>query len=228
MAINCMLITKEFSVLKKQILCYTALSVIAIAIMALPSRSAALFGSILQCTVMISFYCHITMKSVISEVKDKHHALWLGLPITSSRLQLTKLLSLWIVFFALWLPSLVLTFLVILSNPNWPAVAIAFYVFGFSLYLPAFALILTAAFTTRSEGVTIFILVTTNLAVTILLNLIPKADAISQAFAAGTIAQSGLIWPPLLLKLAGAAITTCITLMLLAAFKLSRKQECYV
>ena len=71
MAINSMLIAKEFSVLKKQVVCYGALSLLAIAIIAIPHKTAGLLGSILQCTVMIAFYCHITIKSVISEVKEK-------------------------------------------------------------------------------------------------------------------------------------------------------------
>ena len=224
MAINSMLIAKEFSVLKKQVLCYSALSLLAIAIIAIPHKTAGLLGSILQCTVMIAFYCHITIKSVISEVKEKNHALWLGLPITPNQVQLTKLLSLWVIFFTLWLPFLGLTLAAILSNPYWSAVGPAFYVFGFSLYLPAFALILTSAFITRSEAITIFVLVCTNLGVTMMLNLIPQADEISQAFAAGNIMEAGLIWPALLIKLSIISVSICAGLMLVTVLQLRRSK----
>lgn len=225
MAINSMLIAKEFSVLKKPLLCYGALSILAIAIMSLPSKTAGHIGTILQITVMIAFYCHTAIKSVIGEAKDKCATLWLGLPTTPRKIQLTKLLSLWLIFFSIWLPSLLLTLTIIGNNPYWPAVAIAFYIFGFSLYLPAFALMLTAAFTTRSEGITIFVLVCSNLAVTVMFNLIPNSEVMQQAYAAGMIQEAGYIWPPLLLQLTGTAVCMCLALVIITLASLFRQQE---
>ena len=123
MSINRMLITKEFSVLKRPILLYAVLSLVAVAIIALPFKTAALLGSILQCTVMIVFYCHITTRSIIRDSKDKCHILWFGFPVSIRRVQLTKLLSLWLIFFTILLPTLALTLIVIAGNSNWPAVA---------------------------------------------------------------------------------------------------------
>lgn len=71
----------------------------------------------------------------------------------------------------------------------------AFHTLGFFTYLPAFALVLSAATVSRSEGSTILGFTLANMLVVLVLNFAPQTDFMQSAYSQGSIAEAGIVWP---------------------------------
>lgn len=195
MSIHLLLIKNEFSLFKKQIIAYALLTLIALAIMALPSKSAAHLGSILLITGFVAFYCHLITSAIIKERKNKNHLLLITLPVRLKSLVYNKITSVLLIFFSLWIPLYASVMIVISMNDAWPAISLAFYSIGFVLFLPASAVILATAAITFSEGLTILAFVISNVCVSIILNYLPNTGFMQAAFEKGSIAEAGILWP---------------------------------
>ncbi len=191
-----LLLNMQLSLFKKPLLSYLGLNLVALAIIAMPSKAAAQLGSIVLVTGFVSFYSHLIMFSVVLERKEKNNYLLATLPLKLKSLTYYKINSLLFIFIIFWLFFLIAIELIVYNSPAWPAVSMAFYVFGFLTYLPAFAFILVVAFVTLSEGFTIFSLVVSNMIVTVILNYFPKIEFMQEGFRRGSMAESGIYWPP--------------------------------
>lgn len=195
MGITWELIKKDFVLLHRQLWCYGLLMLCALAIMCIPNQAVTHFGTIVLIFAMVAFYCHLVMKAVVIEHKEKIHLFLITLPVSARQLMFTKVTATTLAFACIWAPALGLMWALSLFNPHWPAAAPAFHTLGFFTYLPAFALVLAAAATTRTEGLTILAFTLANMVVVLVLNFVPQTDFMQAAFSQGSIAKSGIIWP---------------------------------
>lgn len=195
MSIKIELIKKDFSLLKRQLLSYSALALIAIVIMFVPHQSVSVLGTIALIFVMVSFYCHIVMKAVVIERKEKNHLFLANLPVSARTLALTKVTTVVLIFLCLWAAAFALVFCLSINIAYLPGAAPANYALYFMCFPPAFALLLAAAVGFYSEGVATLAMVASNMLIVVLLNYIPNSPFMSAAFSAGSIAEVGLLWP---------------------------------
>lgn len=215
MSIQWKLIRIDFLRLKRPLAGYGLLALCAAAIMCVPHKTANFFGTILMVFVMVAFFCHLVMRAVIEERKAHNHLFLMTLPVSTRQLMVTKVTAVTLMFCSIWIPAVALTGLLSLVNDHWSGVALAFYAVSFFSYLPAFALILLAAIFTFSEGITILAFTLSNMLVVLVLNFVPQSDFMQEAFAQGSIAEAGFIWPDQITLLIFAELTLFIALMTL-------------
>lgn len=189
------LVQADFSRLKPHLFAYGFLSMGTTAMMAMPWETVVQVAAVLTIFVMVGFYCHLVMKAVILERKEKNHLFLMTLPVSVRQLTVAKITSVALMFSVVWTPSFVLVSILGNLNPHWSSAAPAFYTLAFTAYLPAFALILSVAVLTLSEGATILAFTFANMLVALLLNLVPQSDAMQEAFSRGTIDEVGMAWP---------------------------------
>lgn len=224
MSIRWELIRKDFAQLKRQLVSYGLLAVVAAAIMSVPHKAVAHFGTIAMVFVMIAFYCHLVMKTVIVERKAQNHLFLMTLPLSARQLMVTKVTAAVLMFCSVWIPATALVLLLSLVNDNWSGVAPAFHAVGFFSYLPAFALILLAATATCSEGITVLGFTLSNMLVVLVLNFVPQSGFMQEAFSQGSLAEVGLIWPSQINTIILAELAVFSILMVLCYFAAYRKK----
>lgn len=225
MSISSALIKIDFVRFKWPLVSYGMLALAAAAIMSIPHKPADDFGALVMVFVMVAFYCHVAMRPVIIERKQQNHLFLMTLPVSARQLMVTKVTAVTLMFCSVWFPAITLLFALSLVNAHWSAVALAFYTVAFFTYLPAFALILLAATVTLSEGVTILAFTLSNMAVVLVLNFVPRSDFMQAAYAQGSIAEAGFIWPSQINLLIMAELALFIALMMLCYYAAYRKKS---
>ena len=216
------LVRKDFLQLRLQIITYGILAIGAAAIMSVPHKTAFHFGTIAMIFVMIAFYCHLVVRAVIVERKAKNQLFLMTLPISARQLVVSKVTAATLIFLSLWVPAALLISCLSLINDHWSGAALALHAVSFCSYLPAFALTLVAATISFSEGITALAIIASNMLVVLVLNFVPVSDFMQAAYAQGSIAEAGYVWPNQITLLILAELSAFLVLMALcylAAFK---------
>ena len=190
-----MLIYKEFSFLRFNAFLYSLAGLCAIAVNLIPGQPASFISSILIITVFMVFYCHIAIKSVITENKEKNDLFLMTLPVSPRQLFFSKMLVNGMFFLAVWLLFVGAISLVIVMNDRIPSMVLSLYLLIFILLIPAYSIILSVGMITVSEGWAILALVGCNVVSTVAINMMSNSSGVSEAFELGTFAEIGFIFP---------------------------------
>lgn len=195
MNIEWLLIKRDIIKLKTQLLSYGGVTLVGMALLGYPNEKVALLGGILCVFAMVALYCHLVFKNVVLEAKEKNHLFLMTLPITASQLAQVKVISSLLAYLIVWVPAFLTLFLLNEICSYWSSGTLVFQVQGFALYLSAFALALSVAIVSRSEGWTIAAWILSNLLVVIFLNIVPSSEYMQTAFSAGSVGEVGVVWP---------------------------------
>ncbi|MDO3388236.1 hypothetical protein QWI17_20485 [Gilvimarinus sp. SDUM040013] len=195
MSIEWLLIKRDIAKLKLQMLCYGGITLFGLILLGYPQEQIALLGGIVCVFSMVAFYCHLVFKNVVLEAKENNHLFLMTLPVTAAQLSLVKIISSLLAYLIVWLPAFASLFVLNVICDYWSSGTLVFQVQGFALYLTAFALALSVAIVSRSEGWTISAWVLSNLIVVVFLNIVPSSDYMQKAFSAGIVGEIGVVWP---------------------------------
>ena len=221
------LFLKDLSRIRIQWLCYGLLGVASLIIMAIPLPFFGHAGSIFLMTVMIAYYCHIVVKLIVIERKEKNELFFMSLPVELKTLRQAKFFSCLAGFLLIWLPLAIATLLLVSSFQNWPAVSLAFYSMIFASFVPGFLVILSVALCQKSEGWTIFSLVLSNVSVTVATNAFPNTPNMKHGFSLGSVVEAGIVWPDGTSTILYATAALAIGILMLTYFIL-RKRPCFI
>jgi ABC-2 type transport system permease protein len=218
-----LLTKKDCELFKRQTLAYSSFGLVSIGVMSLPKMYYV--GSVLLFTSIIAFYCHLVFTTTIGERKEKNHLFLMTLPVSPSDLSLIKIGSLVTLFLLVWGGLFGLTSAFLLHSPFWPGASLAFYSIGFCLYPAAFSCILATAIISRSEGWTIFVLVITNVIVTVVMNYFPTMPFMKDALGAGDLQTIGILWPEPVNQILSIQWVLCGAVLALAVIVAARQKE---
>lgn len=204
---------------------YTLIGVVAIALMFVPSTMTGYGGSIVLVTAMAVFYSHLCFASLILEHKRKQDVFVLSMPISLSTYLFSKYLSAIVMFVGFWLLMSGFMFVFLWFTDHFPAVFMAWISEIFSLYLLAFFIASGVALLKRSEMGTLITIVTLNILLSIFCDSSPVFPDMAPAFALGTKAQAGIVWPASAIWVViGSLFLTAITI-LVTVQGLARKKD---
>lgn len=189
------LVLKDFAHFKLPVLGCAFFAVVSVALFCIPSFSFLLLGMILFISIMIGFYCYLAMTAIVKERKDKHLLFVMSLPITVLQYHMTKLVSCFSLYLALWLVTYTAIVVANLTFNHLPGFMLAYLTIVFACFLPAFISVVVIAIGTESEAWTIVGFVTLNIFLSIGMNVVPQIPAVQAAFTQGSIAEVGFLWP---------------------------------
>lgn len=209
---------KEFSMLSPHLIGYALIGLLSISLNLIPGETVSFASSILMITAFMVFYCHIAMKSIVAEKKDKNDLFLMTLPVSARQLYFIKLSFASLVFILMWLVYVGAVVLITVTSQHMPSVLLSLYFLVFSVVIPAFFIILTVGVITGSEGWTIIALVFTNVVSTIIFNVITNSADITGAYSEGTFSEIGFLWPEwagLIFGVMGAATALAISVAII-------------
>lgn len=190
-----MLMAKEYSFLRGNALLYAIGGICAIAVNLIPGQPASFVSSILIITVFMVFYCHIAMKSVITEKKEKNDLFLMTLPVSARQLFFSKMGVNWSLFVALWLLFIGAISIIVVTSDRIPSMVLSLYLLIFALLIPAYSIILSVGMVMVSEGWAILAVVICNVLSTVAINMMSNSSGVADAFDRGTFGEIGFVFP---------------------------------
>lgn len=189
------LAAKEWRLLALYTICYAAGGLLAISLNFIPGQKVAFGSSVLLITVFVSFYCHTAMKATITEQKEKNHLFLMTLPVSARQVFFVKVAMNWAIFTGIWLLFVTAVSLLIMFSDRIPSMALSSYLLIFSVFVPAYCIILAVGMITRSESWTILAFIVCNISCTLAINIMSSNSEVQSAFSLGTYGEIGLYWP---------------------------------
>lgn len=189
------LMAKEWQVLALYTLYYAGGGLLAISLNFIPGQKVSFASSVLLITVFIAFYCHSAMRATITEQKEKNHLFLMTLPVSARKIFFIKMLVNWALFTGVWLLFMAAIALIILFSDRIPSMALSSYLLIFSVFIPAYCIILGVGMITKSESWTILAFIICNISCTVAINLMSSNAEVQSAFSLGTFSEIGLYWP---------------------------------
>jgi ABC-type transport system involved in multi-copper enzyme maturation permease subunit len=175
------------------------------------------FGSVFYLTTVIAYGVVLVMHAVVQERKDKSLVFVLSLPLSPAEYLRAKMLAMLATFVAPWAFLSLGSILLIAVTPIPDGMIPQFTIVSF-LMLMNFCLVLSAALLTTSEPLVTFIIIVTNVSVSLLFMLFASIPSISEASQ-----RDAVVWLPTELKL--IAIEVVVTLAALSLPFVLRRQQ---
>ena len=183
------LVIKDWKLRQKMIAGYMGATVLSLCLLGYPHLYTFYMGCILLLTAMIGAGQQMTMESTITEQKEQTLPFILSLPINPATFAIAKIFSVMSVYLTIWTVMVVtLTFVVMTTHISNGILPMFWLICGFTLV--GVAIVLVAAMVTESEGWTIFILVTCNIAISPFIMIFTRSPEFYPYFESQTI-----VWP---------------------------------
>ena len=193
--VNKTLLAKECRFLKINALLYSMAGLCAISVNFIPGQVASFISSVLVITVFMVFYSHISIKSVITEKKEKNDLFLMTLPVSTQQLFFSKMVVNWAFFLLLWLLFVGVISAVVMTSNRIPSMVLSSYILIFSLLIAGYSVVFSVGMIMVSEGWAIVALVLSNVVTTVVINLMSNNPEITGSFGLGTFSEIGFIFP---------------------------------
>ena len=213
------LVLKDWELMKKTIAAYMVAGIITIGIMGMATEITFNVGGILMITLLIVIGSRSAIESVVNEKKDQTLPFILSLPVSAQDYAFAKLLSNLVLYFVPWLILVLGMLAVIVSTPIYNGV-IPLVVMVSVYILASYCCYLGTALLTYSEGMTVAVMIVTNLLLNgfiIGLMILPE---INQSFGAPTAS-----WNSMSLGILLAEILFIALVLLLTGYLQNRKSS---
>ena len=219
------LIHKDLQLYRHLVVNYSICGVVAVALMGVGSEALSFFAAVVLFTSLIALGCHVTMRSIIYEKKEKNIRFLMTLPVTPFHVAMCKMVANVLVFLCVASIHLLVLLLLFSLRDHLPAALMAYYFTAYLVILAGFCIFLAVALVVESEGVSIVCMIVNNMFLAMFLIWSPKHKPVQDALASGSIAELGFIWPTEMVMWMCFATLTGLVLLAAALFIRAHNRE---
>jgi ABC-2 type transport system permease protein len=214
------LVLMDWYFLRWAIAGYLAAGAVALVLVGTGGEASFYIGSILLITILIGVGIHLAMATVIQERTDHTLPFVMSLPISPRDYTTAKVLANVLIFLIPWLALTLGSFAVIAGRRGIPHGLIAFVAVLLGELFVSYILILATALVTESQGWTIGVMVTLNLAFQGFLYFVSHLPSL-----AAVMKGDAVVWPPAALALLAAELAVILLALGLTFFFQARKTD---
>lgn len=216
-----LLVKKDWHLFEKQLAAYVAGGILALGLLGMAKGWSFYLGSLLLLIVMIGCACSAVANSLVTERKERTLAFVMSLPISPLDFTLSKMLGNLVTF---GVPYLVLTLgavALIFATPL-PDGLFVFWLLMAGHILLAFSISLAVAMSVESEGVSIFVMIASQVLINPFMMGLGQIPAIT-----GTTGGELVVWSWQAIAILAAQLLVSAAVLGLSTWRLGRRAAFY-